>query len=131
MSFRRVVNNYQSKKLNKQFKISDKRLICLFRKGRNYVILHNNFAGRIIAMKYAKRTLNKSLLIANFLCFSKCSKTSLAAFAPRNGESSSTVALAIRSIEPKFRNSFNFLFSPTFGIAVSSDVKSRISRRLR
>jgi len=69
MSSRQVVNNYQFKKLNKQFKIFDKRLICLVRKERNYLILHNNFAGRIIAMKYAKQTLNQSLLIANFLCF--------------------------------------------------------------
>jgi hypothetical protein len=45
MSSRQVVNNYQFKKLNKQFKIFDKRLICLVRKERNYAILHNSFAG--------------------------------------------------------------------------------------
>lgn len=41
-------------------------------------------------------------LFAKFRCLSKCSKICFAAFASTNSVNSSTLALAIRSIEPKF-----------------------------
>ena len=50
---------------------------------------------------------------------------SAAVFFPTKGESSSTVAFAIRSIEPNCRRSFIFRLSPTPGISESSEVKSR------
>jgi hypothetical protein len=47
------------------------------------------------------------------------------------GRSSSSEAFAIRSMEPRERSSFIFLFSPIPGISASSEEKSRFSRRLR
>ncbi len=61
----------------------------------------------------------------------KCSKMSSAVFLPTKGVSSATEAVETRWIEPRFLSRRFFLFSPTPGMAVSSEVKSRSSRRLR
>src|SRR5262249_45939385 len=64
-------------------------------------------------------------------CFAKWLAISSAAFGPTTGLSSSGEALGMRSIGPNWRNSFILRFSPMPGISESSEVKSRISRRLR
>src|SRR5262245_7700941 len=70
----------------------------------------------------------RSSIPSAFLLSLKCSTIISACFWPTNGLNSATVASDTRFRLPKFRSNRSFNFSPTPGIEVSSEVKSRVAR---